>query len=68
MLKTKPIDKYSVVSSNTANEMVVNCKKIMNSDYAISTTGNAGPSKGDSNQPIGKIFISLATPKASKIF
>jgi nicotinamide-nucleotide amidase len=40
----------------------------MNSDYAISTTGNAGPSKGDSNQPIGKIFISLATPKQVKSF
>ena len=48
--------------------MVVNCKKIMNSDYAISTTGNAGPSKGDSNQPIGKIFISLVTPKQVKSF
>jgi nicotinamide-nucleotide amidase len=67
-VKNKTIDKYSVVSSYTANEMAVNCKKIMNSDYAISTTGNAGPSKGDSNQPIGKIFISLATPKQVKSF
>ena len=67
-VKNKTIDKYSVVSSNTSNEMVVNCKKIMNSDYAISTTGNAGPSKGDSNQPVGKIFISLATPKQVKSF
>jgi nicotinamide-nucleotide amidase len=36
----------------------------MKSDYAIATTGNAGPSKGDSNAEIGTVFIALATPTA----
>ena len=64
----KTIEKYSVVSSYVANEMAIETKKILDSDYAISTTGNAGPSKGDSNEPIGKIFISIATPKDVKSF
>ena len=62
------IDKYSVVSSNVANEMALEAKNILDSDYAISTTGNAGPTKGDSNEPIGKIFISIATPIDVKSF
>ena len=64
----KTIEKYSVVSSYVANEMAIETKKILDSDYAISTTGNAGPSKGDSNEPIGKIFISIATPIDVKSF
>ena len=70
ILRVNPetIDKYSVVSSNVANEMALEAKNFLDSDYAISTTGNAGPSKGDSNEPIGKIFISIATPKDVKSF
>ena len=64
----KLIEEYSVVSSEVANEMAIKTKKLLKSDYAISTTGNAGPSKGDSNEPIGKIFISIATPKKVKSF
>lgn len=57
------INKYSVVSAEVAKEMAQNVKKIMNTDYAIATTGNAGPSKGDSEAEIGTVFIALATPK-----
>jgi nicotinamide-nucleotide amidase len=38
-------------------------KEMMKTDYAIATTGNAGPSKGDSNAALGTVFIALATPK-----
>jgi nicotinamide-nucleotide amidase len=57
------INKYSVVSAEVAKEMALNVKKIMNTDYAIATTGNAGPSKGDSKAEIGTVFIALATPE-----
>ena len=62
------ISKHSVVSSEVAKEMVLGVKKIFNTDYAIATTGNAGPSKGDSDQPIGKVFIAISTPTALKSF
>jgi nicotinamide-nucleotide amidase len=67
-VNSETIDKYSVVSSNVANEMALEAKNFLDSDYAISTTGNAGPTKGDSNEPIGKIFISIATPIDVKSF
>ena len=56
------IDKYSVVSEEVAREMVINVKQKMQSDYAIATTGNAGPLKGDSDTDIGVVFIAIATP------
>lgn len=56
------IDEFSVVSSHVAKEMAIGVQKLMKSDYAIATTGNAGPSKGDADATIGTVFIALATP------
>ena len=48
--------------------MALNAKKILKSDFAIATTGNAGPEKGDSDKDIGLIYISIATLKEVKSF
>ena len=53
----------SVVSAEVAKQMAINVKEMMKTDYAIATTGNAGPSKGDSKAELGTVFIALATPK-----
>lgn len=60
------IDKYSVVSEKVAIEMATKAKERFKSDYAIATTGNAGPSKGDSPEEIGTVYIGIATPE--KVF
>ena len=51
-----------VVSAEVAKQMALSVKKIMKTDYAIATTGNAGPTKGDSKTEVGTVFIALATP------
>lgn len=56
------IKEFSVVSAEVAKTMALNVQKIMNTDYAIATTGNAGPTKGDEKAEIGSVFIALATP------
>ena len=56
------IAKYGVVSAQVAKEMAKSVQKIMNSDYAIATTGNAGPTKGDEDAELGTVFIGIATP------
>ena len=56
------INEYSVVSAEVAREMAINIQRLMKTDYAISTTGNAGPAKGDSDASVGTVFIALATP------
>jgi nicotinamide-nucleotide amidase len=59
----KLIAKHSVVSSEVAEAMAQNVKQVFNSDYGIATTGNAGPSKGDSDAEIGTVCIAIATPE-----
>jgi len=56
------IDVFSVVSAKVAEAMALKAKKLFGADYAISTTGNAGPAKGDSPAEVGTVFIGLATP------
>lgn len=56
------IDIYSPVSAKVAEVMATRAKKIFGTDYAVSTTGNAGPTKGDAAADVGTVFIGLATP------
>ena len=56
------IQAYSVVSAEVAKQMAINIKSMMKTDYAIATTGNAGPIKGESLADVGTVFIALATP------
>lgn len=56
------IEKFSVVSAEVAREMALGIQKLMKTDYAIATTGNAGPYKGDAGAEVGTVFIALATP------
>jgi nicotinamide-nucleotide amidase len=57
------IEQYSVVSPEVAEAMAKNAKKMFKTDFAISTTGNAGPTKGDSDAEVGTVYIGLATPE-----
>ena len=55
------IIEHGVVSAEVAMEMVKSVQKIMASDFAIATTGNAGPTKGDDIAELGTVFIAIAT-------
>ncbi|GEP50568.1 CinA-like protein [Flavobacterium noncentrifugens] len=59
------INKYSVVSEEVAIEMATQIRKIMNTDYGIGITGNAGPTTDDTNEEVGVVFIALATPNGT---
>ena len=56
------IDKYGVVSAEVAKEMALGVQKLTKSDYAIATTGNAGPLKGDADAELGEVFIAISSP------
>tara|TARA_R100000935_G_scaffold13384_1_gene26874 strand:- start:571 stop:1821 length:1251 start_codon:yes stop_codon:yes gene_type:complete len=60
------IENNTVVSGQVVEEMARNSKRIFKSDFAIATTGNAGPDKGDSDKDVGTVFIGIATP--NKVF
>ena len=41
--------------------MAKNAQLLFQSDYAMATTGNAGPTKGDSDAEVGTVIIAIAT-------
>lgn len=57
------IRKYSVVSSQVAESMATHVLQVFKADYAIATTGNAGPTKGDADAEVGTVYIAIATKK-----
>ncbi|WP_109096974.1 CinA family nicotinamide mononucleotide deamidase-related protein [Aquimarina sp. AU58] len=57
------IKKYTVTSIEVAEAMALAVKEKFKSDYAIATTGNAGPEKGDGDVEVGTVFIAIASPK-----
>jgi len=57
------IKKYSVVSLQVVEAMAKNVLELFKTDYAIATTGNAGPTKGDADAEVGTVYIAIATKK-----
>ncbi len=56
---------HSVVSAQVARAMAENVRTLLKADFGLATTGNAGPAKGDSDAPIGLVFIGIAGPGGS---
>ncbi len=61
------INTYSVVSPEITKEMAIKAKALFRTDYAVATTGNAGPTKGDSDAEIGTVYIAIATPNGVEV-
>jgi nicotinamide-nucleotide amidase len=53
------IEKFTVVSEEVAAKMAEKCQKLFKTDIAISTTGVAGPNKGEDANDIGTVFYSI---------
>ena len=53
------IDQYGVVSKEIASQMASNGQKVLNVDYCVSFTGNAGPEAME-GKPVGEVYIGIA--------
>jgi len=56
------IEQFSVVSSEVAEAMAIGIQQKFKSNYAIATTGNAGPTTDLTDATVGTVFIAIATP------
>ena len=59
------IAQYGAVSEQVAKAMAEGARVISGANFAISTTGIAGPTGGSKEKPVGTVWIGIATPKHS---
>ena len=57
----------SVVSAAVASAMAEGARRNLQSDLAVATTGNAGPDKGDSDAPVGTVYIAVSGPSGTRV-
>ncbi len=65
-VKSATIETYTEVSADTAAEMAVGTRMRTGVDIAISTTGYAGPGGGTDDNPVGTVYIGIATKETMR--
>ena len=60
-VKKETLEKYGAVSEPVVKEMAAGIRKLYQSDYAIATSGIAGPEGGSAEKPVGTTWIAVAS-------
>jgi nicotinamide-nucleotide amidase len=66
----KTIERNGAVSKEVVEEMATKTRELLGTDYAIATSGIAGPTGGTTEKPVGMVWIAVAGPDSviSKVY
>lgn len=56
------LEEYGAVSEPVARAMAEGARRITGADIAVSVTGVAGPDRDERNNPVGLVYVGIATP------
>ena len=57
------LNQFGAVSRQVVMQMAQGVKRLLNTDFAVATSGIAGPDGGTTEKPVGTIWIAVATPQ-----
>ncbi|WP_423127873.1 competence/damage-inducible protein A [Gaoshiqia sp. Z1-71] len=66
-VKNETLQAYGAVSKEVALEMAEGIKKALRTDYAIATTGIAGPDGGTDEKPVGTVWIAVSGKYTNRV-
>ena len=56
----KTLEQYGAVSKQVVEEMALNGRKVLGTDYSVAVSGIAGPDGGTEEKPVGTVWIGVA--------
>jgi nicotinamide-nucleotide amidase len=59
------LSKYGAVSKQVVERMSRGARKLLGTDYAVATSGIAGPDGGSDSKPVGIVWIAVSSDKGT---
>jgi PncC family amidohydrolase len=66
-VKHETLEQHTAVSEETVREMAEGVRRRLGADYAVATTGVAGPTGGTPECPVGTVWIGIAGPDGNVV-
>ena len=65
-VRAETLETHGAVSAECALEMAEGARRVSGSDWAIATTGVAGPDGGTPEKPVGLVYVGIAGPDGAR--
>jgi nicotinamide-nucleotide amidase len=62
------LEKHGAVSSECVAAMAEGVRRITGTDYAVATSGIAGPGGGSDEKPVGTVWIGVSSEKGTETY